>query len=38
MNGKDRRKMFTKIGTITVGVSNQDRALDFYVNRLGFEK
>ena len=30
--------MFTKIGTISVGVSNQDRALDFYVNTLGFEK
>ncbi|GHO49417.1 VOC family protein [Ktedonospora formicarum] len=30
--------MFTKIGTITVGVSNQDKALDFYVNKLGFEK
>ena len=30
--------MFTKVGTITVGVSNQDRALDFYVNKLGFEK
>jgi lactoylglutathione lyase len=29
--------MFTKIGTITVGVSNQDKALDFYVNKLGFE-
>ncbi len=30
--------MFTKIGTIGVGVSNQDKALDFYVNTLGFEK
>jgi lactoylglutathione lyase len=30
--------MFTKIGTITIGVSNQDKALDFYVTRLGFEK
>ncbi len=30
--------MFTKIGTISVGVSNQDQALDFYVNKLGFEK
>ena len=29
--------MFTKIGTISVGVSNQDKALDFYVNTLGFE-
>ena len=30
--------MFTKIGTIGVGVSDQDKALDFYVNTLGFEK
>ncbi len=30
--------MFTKIATIGVGVSNQDKALDFYVNTLGFEK
>lgn len=30
--------MFTKIGTITVGVSDQDKALDFYVNKLGVEK
>jgi len=32
------RHMFTKVGTIGVGVSNQDKALDFYVNTLGFEK
>ncbi len=30
--------MFTKISTVSVGVSNQDKALDFYVNTLGFEK
>ena len=30
--------MFTKIGTISIGVSDQDKALDFYVNTLGFEK
>ena len=30
--------MFTKIGTISVGVTDQDKALDFYVNKLGFEK
>ena len=30
--------MFSKIGTITVGVTDQDKALDFYVNTLGFEK
>ncbi len=28
--------MFTKIGTITVGVSDQDKALDFYVSKLAF--
>lgn len=30
--------MLTKVGTISVGVSDQDKALDFYVNKLGFEK
>ncbi|HEY4383444.1 MAG TPA: VOC family protein [Ktedonobacteraceae bacterium] len=30
--------MFTKVGTISIGVSDQDKALDFYVNKLGFEK
>src|SRR5579883_3310323 len=35
---KERYNVFTKIGTITIGVSDQDRALDFYVNKLGFEK
>ena len=30
--------MFTKIGTISVAVSDQDKALDFYINTLGFEK
>ncbi|HEX6553572.1 MAG TPA: VOC family protein [Ktedonobacteraceae bacterium] len=30
--------MFTNIGTVTVGVSDQDKALDFYVHKLGFEK
>ena len=30
--------MFTKIGTISIGVNDQDKALDFYVNKLGFEK
>ncbi len=30
--------MFTKIGTIGVAVSDQNKALDFYVNMLGFEK
>ena len=30
--------MFNSIGTISLKVSDQDRALDFYVNTLGFEK
>jgi hypothetical protein len=34
---KEERFMFTKIGTISVGVSDQEKALDFYVNKLGFE-
>jgi len=38
INRKARGTMFTKIGTITVGVSDQDKALDFYVSKLGFEK
>ena len=28
----------TRVGIVGVSVSNQDRALDFYVNALGFEK
>lgn len=28
----------TRAGTVGIFVSDQDRALDFYVNRLGFEK
>jgi lactoylglutathione lyase len=35
---KEHSLMFTKIGTISVPVSNQDKALDFYINKLGFEK
>ena len=30
--------MFTKISTVSIGVTNQDKALDFYVNTLDFEK
>jgi catechol 2,3-dioxygenase-like lactoylglutathione lyase family enzyme len=30
--------MLTKIGTITVQVSDQDKALAFYTQKLGFEK
>jgi catechol 2,3-dioxygenase-like lactoylglutathione lyase family enzyme len=28
----------TRVGTVIVPVSDQDRALEFYVGRLGFEK
>jgi catechol-2,3-dioxygenase len=35
---RKKETMFTKIGTVTVGVSDQDKALDFYVHTLGFEK
>jgi predicted enzyme related to lactoylglutathione lyase len=28
----------TRAGTVGIFVSDQDRALDFYVNKLGFEK
>ncbi len=30
--------MLTKIGTITVQVTDQDKALEFYTQKLGFEK
>lgn len=30
--------MFTAVYTTTVFVTDQDRALDFYVNKLGFEQ
>jgi len=30
--------MLTKIGTITVQVTDQDKALAFYTQKLGFEK
>ena len=28
--------MFTQVGTITVQVSDQDKALEFYTQKLGF--
>ncbi|HBY94278.1 MAG: VOC family protein [Ardenticatenaceae bacterium] len=30
--------MITRVRSVTVYVSDQDKALDFYVNKLGFEK
>ena len=32
------RTHITQVGTVIVPVSNQDRALDFYLDTLGFEK
>jgi len=32
------RTHITKVGTVMVPVSDQDRALEFYVDKLGFEK
>jgi catechol 2,3-dioxygenase-like lactoylglutathione lyase family enzyme len=32
------RTQITQVGTVMVPVSNQDRALEFYVDKLGFEK
>jgi len=30
--------VITRLNTVTVYVSDQDRSLDFYVGKLGFEK
>ena len=30
--------MITHVGSVTLFVSDQDRAVDFYVNKMGFEK
>jgi hypothetical protein len=35
---REEQDMLTKIGTITVQVSDQDKALAFYTQKLGFEK
>ena len=35
---KETKKMLEHIQTISVSVTNQDQALDFYVNKLGLEK
>ena len=34
----DRTTRITGVGTVAVPVTDQDRALDFYVGQLGFEK
>jgi len=33
-----RTQHITQVGTVIVPVSDQDRALEFYVDKLGFEK
>jgi catechol 2,3-dioxygenase-like lactoylglutathione lyase family enzyme len=34
----DRATRITRVGTVIIPVSDQERALDFYVGTLGFEK
>jgi catechol 2,3-dioxygenase-like lactoylglutathione lyase family enzyme len=34
----ERTTQITEVGTVLIPVSDQDRALDFYVGTLGFEK
>jgi catechol 2,3-dioxygenase-like lactoylglutathione lyase family enzyme len=34
----ETRTHITQVGTVIIPVSNQDRALEFYVDTLGFEK
>jgi len=34
----ETRTRITKVGTVIVPVTDQDRALEFYLERLGFEK
>ncbi len=38
MTETDRATQITHVGTVIVPVSDQDRALEFYVGTLGFEK
>jgi catechol 2,3-dioxygenase-like lactoylglutathione lyase family enzyme len=37
MSDTDTRTRITDVGTVGVRVTDQDRALDFYVGKLGFE-
>jgi len=34
----ETRTRITQVGTVMIPVSNQDRAIEFYVDKLGFEK
>ncbi len=38
MAGTETRTRITQVGTVIVPVSDQDRALEFYLDTLGFEK
>jgi catechol 2,3-dioxygenase-like lactoylglutathione lyase family enzyme len=38
MTGTDTNTRITQLATVIVPVSNQDRAIEFYVEKLGFEK
>jgi catechol 2,3-dioxygenase-like lactoylglutathione lyase family enzyme len=38
MNDTGTRTRITEVGTVIVPVSDQDRALEFYLDKLGFEK
>ena len=38
MSETQSRSRITEVGTVMVPVSDQDRAIEFYVEKLGFEK
>ncbi len=38
MTETETRTRITQVGTVMVPVSDQDRALEFYLDKLGFEK
>jgi catechol 2,3-dioxygenase-like lactoylglutathione lyase family enzyme len=38
MADTDTRTHITQVGTVMIPVSDQDRALEFYLDKLGFEK
>jgi catechol 2,3-dioxygenase-like lactoylglutathione lyase family enzyme len=38
MSEAERTTQITQVGTVIIPVSDQDRALEFYVGKLGFEK
>jgi catechol 2,3-dioxygenase-like lactoylglutathione lyase family enzyme len=38
MTETETRTRITQLATVTVPVSDQDRALEFYIDKLGFEK